>query len=751
MNLPQASLRRQRLLVRGTVQGVGFRPFVYRVATEEALAGGVRNVGWGVVIELQGPAERLTRFRERLVSELRPPGRIDRLEVEERPPRPGVDAVVIEASEASSGARASLAPDGATCPDCLAELADSEDRRFRYPFVNCTACGPRYTITAELPYDRANTTMRGFPLCDDCRREYEDPLDRRYHAEPVACPRCGPRVWLARVADGGTDPPPFAGDPAAALDAARALLRAGSVVALKGLGGFHLAADARSEAAVARLRRDKRRQRKPLALMVRGLDVAHRILRLDAADEALLRSPEAPVVVAPARPEHGVAASVAPGIDDLGVMLPYTPLHHLLFGADLDALVMTSGNDPAEPITTDDALALETLPADAWLLHDRPIEVACDDSVVRTGPRGPVLLRRARGYVPRGLPASCLPDRQVLALGAQLKVTLATVAGGELVVGRHLGDLDNPAAEAAFVAEVGRMLAFGGVEPDVVAVYLHPDLYTTLHAEQHPAQWPLVRVQHHHAHLAAVALEHGIGCDERVVGVVLDGVGYGPDGTVWGGEVLVGGYRQYERVGHLRPVPLPGGDRAAREPGRMATSLLWDAGLGGPERIGWDERVASICGVSSVSPRTSSAGRLFDGVAALLGLAPDEQDYEGEAALRLEAAADPACRDGYPLPATDGVLDVRALVAALLDDDAPVPRRAARFHNGLADGLAAVARATGLETVVLAGGCLANRRLTARLVERLGGLRVLLPRALPAGDGGLAAGQAAVAACSEEA
>ena len=749
MTTPDEPTRRQRLLVRGTVQGVGFRPFCYRLAHEEGLLGGVRNSGWGVVIEVQGPEARLARFRARLATELPPPGRVERVAAEEVAPRPDADGFVIERSEPSSGARASLAPDGATCHDCLAELADPGDRRFRYPFVNCTRCGPRYTITTDLPYDRANTTMRGFPLCADCRREYEDPLDRRYHAEPVACPRCGPQAWLVRDPAAGVAPPVTGAEPAAAIDEAQALLRGGCVVAVKGLGGFHLACDARAQEAVARLRRDKRRARKPLALMVRDLETARRCVRLGPEDDALLRSSEAPIVVAPARPDSGLAPGLAPGLADLGVMLPYTPLHHLLLADGCDALVLTSGNDPAEPITTDDAAALAELPADGWLLHSRPIEVACDDSVVRTGQRGPVLLRRARGYVPRGLDASHLPDRRVLALGAELKVTLATLAGGELVVGRHLGDLDNPAAEAAFVREVGRMLAFSGVEPEVVAADLHPDLFSTVYAEERLAGLPCVRVQHHHAHLAAVAFEHGVRPGESVAGVLLDGVGYGPDGTVWGGEVLVGGYGGVTRAARLRPVPLPGGDRAAKEPGRMATSLLWDAGLpGGP---GWDEAVAALCPSEAVAPRTSSAGRLFDGVAALLGVAPDRQDYEGEAAMRLEAVADPACLDAYPLPLRDGELDTRALVVALLDDRAPVAVRAARFHNGLADGLAAAALGAGLDRVVLGGGCLANRLLAARLAETIeaGGGLPLLPRALPPGDGGLSAGQAAVAACRE--
>jgi len=732
---------------------VGFRPFTYRLATEEGLSGSVCNVGWGVHLEVQGPAEALERLRTRLVEELPLPGRVERLDVEELAAVAGERGFVIERSAASEGLSVSLAPDGAVCADCLAELADPRDRRHRYPFVNCTCCGPRYTITSALPYDRPQTTMARFPMCAACRAEYEDPLDRRYHAEPIACPVCGPRVWLTRHHEAEAGPRRTPGEGRSAVEEARGLLQAGQTVAVKGLGGFHLAVNARDEAAVQRLRRGKLRAKKPLAVMARDLEVARRVVVLAPEDEALLLSGVAPILLAPARPGHGLAPGLAPGLTDLGLMLPYTPLHHLLFGEGLDLLVMTSGNPPSEPITTDNAEALAELPVDAWLLHDRDIEVACDDSVVRTGPRAPALVRRARGYVPKALDARCLPDRRVLALGAELKVTVSTLCGGELVVGRHLGDLDNPRTEEAFEAEVARMLRFGRVEPEVVAVDLHPDLASTQYGERAFPGVPLVRVQHHHAHLAAVAVEHGLAPEEEVAGILLDGVGWGEDGTVWGGEVLLGGYATCERVGGLRPVPLPGGDRAAREPGRMATSLLEDAGLGGPGRPGWDERVAAICPVRAVSPLTSAAGRLFDGVAALLGVAPREIDYEGEAAMRLEAVADPAHGDAYPLPELDGRLDVRALVAAVLDDPAPVPVRAARFHNGLADALAGQALAPGRPAVVLGGGCLVNRLLAARLTARLeaGGARVLLPERLPAGDGGLSAGQAAVAACGSAA
>ncbi|MBN2800267.1 MAG: carbamoyltransferase HypF [Deltaproteobacteria bacterium] len=740
-----------RLQVYGTVQGVGFRPTVYRLAREEGLSGWVLNDGRGVEIALQGPEASVGRFQARLPVEVEPPGRVERVEVAEAAVQPELRDFHIAESGGSSERSMSLAADGRVCRRCLEELADPSDRRFRYPFVNCTRCGPRYTIVQGLPYDRPLTTMAGFALCPDCAREYGDPLDRRHHAQPIACPVCGPWAWLARPGD-GPEAPARPDDPAVGIDGARAALLAGEVVAIRGLGGFHLAVNARDPAAVALLRSRKGRGRKPLALMVRGLEQARALVSLETASEALLLSPAAPIVIAPAR-DLELAERLAPGVGALGVMLPTTPLHQLLFEDGLDALVMTSGNRSQEPILTDAARALAELPADAFLLHNRPIAVGVDDSVARQGPRGPVLLRRARGYVPQALDARALPPVRVLALGAHLKVTLATLCRGELVLSRHLGDLDNPLAEEAWLAELQRMLAFGRVEPEVVACDQHPDLFSTEHALTALSHLPLVRVQHHHAHMAAVMVEHGLGPEDRAVGVILDGLGYAPDGTVWGGEVLVGGYRRVERAAHLRLVPQPGGDQAAREPRRMASALLELAGR--REHPLWDPTLAQVGAVRAVSPLTSSAGRLFDGVAALLGLAPTRQAYDAEAPALLEAAADPHERGAYPLPLDGGVLDSAALVGALLDDPAPAPVRAARFHRGLAEGLAAAAATAagqaGVEAVVLGGGSLANQLLFGALCEALErrGLRPLWPTRLPAGDGGLSAGQAAVAACAQ--
>jgi hydrogenase maturation protein HypF len=745
---------RRRLLVQGTVQGVGFRPLVYRLATRNALTGSVRNDGEGVTIELQGGAAALAAFEQQLRAEAQAPAEIVRLASTTLEPVAGESGFRIIDSDAGATKRMALAADAALCADCRREMHDASNRRYHHPFISCTRCGPRYTITRALPYDRPQTTMARFPMCAACQQEYDDPADRRYHAQPISCPECGPRAWLVKRQ--GAVLEPSAREPDAAIAGARALISAGLVVAVKGLGGFHLAVDARSDAAVARLRQVKHRPRKPLAVMVRDLESARRLVALSAAAERQLLSPAAPIVLLPALRGHGLAAAIAPDLDDLGIFLPYAPLHELLLQGDLDAVVLTSANEPGEPMLTDNDEAMAELPADAFLLHDRDIHVGCDDSVVRGLPEGSatagIIVRRARGYVPAALEARLLPPRRLLALGAELKVTVATLQHGELMVGRHLGDLDNPRAEAAFREEIDRLLDFGGLTPEAVAVDAHPDLYGTHYAAERFASLPAIAVQHHHAHLAAVMIEHGVAIDEPVAGIILDGLGYGLDGAIWGGEVLVGTYAASRRLAHLRYVPQPGGDRAAREPRRMATSLLWDAGLGRPELACFDAEVAAICGVRAVSPLTSSAGRLFDGVAAILGLTPPVQDYEGEAAVRLEAASARGCQDAYPLPMSGDELDTRALVAALLDDRRDVPTRAACFHNGLADGLARAALLAGAQQVALGGGCLVNRLLLRRLTMRLeeAGVRVLVPVRLPAGDGALSAGQAAVAACRLE-
>ena len=749
LELADARLARALLVVEGVIQGVGFRPLVYRLAVEEGLSGHVRNDGRGVTIEIQGTRAAVQSLQRRLPCELPPSSTITQLRVQQIDTRRWERGFRILASEPTDTRRFSLVPDRGVCADCLSEMRDPEDRRFRYAFINCTACGPRFTITRALPYDRATTTMATFPMCDSCRAEYDNPMGRRFHAEPIACPRCGPRVWL----EFGSDQPKHNDrhDPAAAVKSARKRLLAGEIVAIKGIGGFHLAVDARKNAAVRRLRGQKIRERKPLAVMARDGETAAGLVDLDEQGLVELQSPAKPIVLAPARPDHGLSPEIAPGLGDLGVMLPYTPLHHLLLDEALDVLVMTSGNPASEPIATGNRQARE-LPADAWLMHDRDIEVANDDSVIRTTEVGPVFVRRSRGYVPGALDVSFLPEGVVLAVGAELKVTVSLAFGGELVVGRHLGNLDNPRAEHAFHQDVRRMIEFAALQPACVALDAHPDLTSTRYVEQEFASLPLVRVQHHHAHLCAVLAEHGFGPEVRATGLILDGLGWGTDGTIWGGEVLEGGYSHAIRRAHLRAIPQPGGDRAALEPDRMATSLLIDAGLGEEGQRGYDPAIAQVCGMRDFSPLTSSAGRLFDGAAALIGVAPRRQSYEGEAAMRLEAVADAGHRDAYPLPLQGDELDTRVLIEALVRDPSPAAIRAARFHNALAEGFAAAALAGNAEVVVLGGGCIVNRLLLTRLVTvlRTGGLDVRWPERLPSGDGGLSAGQAAIALCREQ-
>lgn len=748
---PATTLRRWRVRVDGRVQGVGFRPWIHRLAVAEGLTGCVGNDGRGAWVEVQGPLASLRRWHQSLPDRSPPSVRIEGLEVEAVSVRASERGFRIAASRGGTVRSSALAPDGWVCEACLDEVGDPKQRRYHYPFTNCTACGPRYTITKSLPYDRSTTTMAGFAMCAGCLAEYQDIADRRYHAQPIACADCGPRVWLEFAGRPApvqpTEPDP---DPAAALFQAADLLRVGAVVAIKGVGGFHLACDATRDRPVAALRARKRRSAKPLAVMVRDLSVAHAVAELSAADCELLTSPAAPIVLAPRRPGVHLSELIAPGVADVGLMLPYSPLHYLLMERSPEAIVMTSGNHPAEPICTDNDDARDRLPADAWLMHDRPIHVACDDSVIRSDRLGPIFVRRARGHVPGCLNASFLPDAEVIALGAELKATVATLQGGCLTVGRHLGDLDNPRAEAAFAAEVERMVAFAQFTPQTLACDLHPALFTTMWAEDHRRGRQLARIQHHHAHMAAVMVEHGVSPDRDVTALVLDGVGHGLDGTVWGGEVLTGGYAHFQRFAHLRPVPLPGGDSAAREPLRMATALLWDGGFAWADLLGDEvDPIAAICENRQLSPLTSSAGRLIDGVAALLGLSREQQQYEAQAAMALETAADPACRDAYPLHRVGPQLDTRPMVAALLTDGASLGRRAARFHNGLADGLVKAAVSAGNDTVVLAGGCMVNRLLAQRLVEGLtgAGMRVLRARQLPPGDGAISAGQAAVAAC----
>jgi hydrogenase maturation protein HypF len=759
-------VNRVRARVDGTVQGVGFRPYVFRLAEALGLDGFVSNDERGVVLEVEGDAAAVERFLERLPREAPPLATVEAV-AHERIAVGGEPGFRIVDSARGGAPAALVSPDTATCDACLAELWDPADRRHRYPFVNCTDCGPRFTIVRGVPYDRPLTTMAAFTMCAACQAEYDDPRDRRFHAQPNACPDCGPSVSLldregARVAGDGGDADP--------VRAAAAALRAGRIVAVKGIGGYHLACRADDEPAVAALRGRKHREDRPFALMAADVAAARALVDLSPAAEALLTGRERPIVVAPARAGAAVAPGVAPRSAELGVMLPYAPLHHLLLADCGGPLVLTSGNVSDEPIAYRDADAVRRLRgiADLFLVHDRPIHVRADDSVLRAaGGRPPVRLRRSRGAVPASLALPVPAARDVLACGAELKSTFCVARGGRAWVGHHIGDLREAETLLAFREGIAHFERLFAVAPAVVAHDLHPDYLSTGYALARDGV-EHVGVQHHHAHLAACLAEHGE--TGPAVGAILDGSGFGLDGTVWGGEILVGGLDGFTRAGHLHPVRLPGGDQAVRQPWRMACAWLVAAGEGEPDAppaippalagavdaARW-RAIARLARGGAAAPVTTSAGRLFDAVAALCGLRATVT-YEGQAAAELEAACDPHERGAYPLPVGAGaVLDARETVRAVARDVAAGVGAgvvAARFHRALADATARacveVAARAGTELAVLSGGVFQNVRLLELTAGRLeaAGLRVLVPERLPPNDGGISFGQAAVAAAT---
>ena len=730
---------RVRARVEGTVQGVGFRPYVYRLASGLGCSGHVLNDARGVVVEVEADAAQVERFLVRLPAEAPPLARIERVTVEPAPVT-GATGFAIVASPVAGEPSAAVSADTATCAECLEELFDPADRRYRYPFVNCTNCGPRFTIVRGVPYDRPLTTMAGFAMCAACAAEYEDPGNRRFHAQPNACRACGPRARLV-----GSD----ADD---AVAAAAEALQDGAILAIKGLGGYHLACRADDEPAVAALRARKHREDKPFALMAPTVTAARALVELGATDEALLVARERPIVLARRRAEARVAGAVAPRAPELGVMLPYSPLHHLLLADVGVPLVLTSGNVSDEPIAYRDDEAQQRLAdiADGFLVHDRPIQTRTDDSVVRTVGGRPLMLRRSRGYVPGSIRLPVAARRHVLACGAELKSTFCLAKGERAWVGHHIGDLQNFETLRSFTEGIAHFESLFAVTPEVVAHDLHPEYLSTKVALEREGV-ELVGVQHHHAHLAACLAEHGE--TGPAAGAVYDGTGYGSDGTVWGGELLTGDLRGFERVGTLHAVRMPGGEAAIRQPWRMACAWLQATGAATPAALAdavdaeRRDQVTEMARTGLASPMTSSVGRLFDAVASLCGVR-HEVNYEGQAAIELEAVCDPAEDGAYPM---GGELDARPTIAAIVDDlrrGAPVPDVAARFHNGLADATADALARRGLEPVVLSGGVFANRRLLSRtraLLERAG-LRVLVPERLPPGDGGVSYGQAAVAA-----
>jgi len=688
-----------RIHITGIVQGVGFRPFVYGLARRLTLTGWVRNTSAGVDIEVDGPAEALNSFRQALLNEAPPLARIDQLEMQERQPDSFTSFEIIH-SEPISGAFQPISPDVSICPDCLRELFDPRDRRYRYPFINCTNCGPRFTIIADIPYDRPNTTMADFPLCPDCAAEYSDPLDRRFHAQPVACPTCGPHIWLEGNPEKGFQVPNFEKD--AAMIETRRLLCEGKIVAIKGLGGFHLACDATNAQAVAELRRRKLRVDKPFALMMPDIQTVKSHCFLSPEEQALLEARERPIVILRRKPGSNIAQEVAPNQDTIGVMLPYTPLHYLLFASDkaesgapyepgsmhLEPLVfvMTSGNLSEEPIASDNEAArlrLSTL-ADAFLMHNRPIRTRCDDSVVRVFPsntsdrdRGnrdrfdtPRLamtsnqkrtksslfqVRRSRGYAPYPVHLS-RESIPLLAAGAELKNTFCLARDRYAFLSHHIGDLENYETLQSFEDGIAHFERVFRVQPEAVAYDLHPNYLATRYALERSEREsiPAIGVQHHHAHIATCMAENGLGEDRPVIGVSFDGTGYGDDGAIWGGEFLLANYKEYQRAAHLAYTPLPGGDAAVRRPARIALAYLWQSGLdwipGLPPLNSLTEEERTVLQAQLErhinAPLTSSMGRLFDAAASLAGVR-QAINYEAQAAIEFEALADPGEEKAY--------------------------------------------------------------------------------------------------------
>ncbi|WP_235998658.1 carbamoyltransferase HypF [Qaidamihabitans albus] len=743
--------RRVRMEVRvdGVVQGVGFRPFVHALARELALTGHVGNDSAGVFIEAEGPPEATARFLDALKTDAPPLAVVDRLDVREVPAT-GADGFEIVPSPPGGTARTLVSADSATCADCLRELADPADRRYRYPFVNCTNCGPRFTIVRGVPYDRPRTTMSGFPMCAECAREYADPADRRFHAQPVCCPACGPGLRLGDARGDG------------ALREAVRLLGAGGVVAIKGLGGYHLAVDATSDSAAETLRGRKHREDKPFAVMVPDLAAARELCEVDDVAERLLSGRRRPIVLLPRRPAARVGRAVAPGNRSLGLLLPYTPLHHLLLADFARPVVLTSANVSDEPIVYRDDDARDRLSgiADAFLGHDRPIHVRTDDSVARPFRGGAQLQRRSRGYAPEPVVVGEDFPRHVLACGAELKNTFCLAKGRHAFLSHHIGDLENYETLRSFTEGIEHFCRLFDVVPEILAHDLHPEYLSTKYAldRSESGGVELVGVQHHHAHIASCLADNGE--SGPVLGVAFDGTGYGTDHTIWGGEFLLADLTGFRRLGHLAPVPMPGGATAIRQPWRMAAAYLGagngDLDIAHRHEPGW-AAVLSMARSGVNAPATSSAGRLFDAVAALLGVR-DTINYEGQAAIELEQLADPAGRGAYRAavegtePATVSGHDLFRSAAEDLRAGVAPATIAARFHNGVAETIGRVCarlrETTGVGTVALSGGVFQNLLLLERTVRSLEGkgFRVLTHARVPANDGGVSLGQAVVAA-----
>jgi hydrogenase maturation protein HypF len=750
-------IKRMRYHFSGIVQGVGFRPFIYRIATRHSLAGFVQNRSDGVIVEVEGPEESIASFIAGVNEELPPLADVSDISRKEIAVR---NDKVFRISESETGGlgKVHITPDIATCGECFKELFDPEDRRFRYPFINCTNCGPRLTIIKDIPYDRINTSMSCFPMCPLCRSEYENPADRRFHAEPNACPACGPSLELLDKA----------GNALSEKDPMRktiALLLEGYVVAIKGLGGFHLAVDAANDEAVKRLRSRKFREEKPLAIMVKDIDVAARISRIGKEEDALLKSPQRPIVLAGKRESDMVSPAVAPGVSDLGIMLPYTPLHHMLLEKHFQALIMTSANQVDEPICIANREAIKRLKgiADYFLVHNRDILVRCDDSIATVSAGKKRMLRRSRGFAPKPVTLKkSYPE--ILALGPQMKTTLCILKGNFAFLSPHIGDMETPEARDFYRESLTLMQKIAECKPDIIACDLHPAYYTTKLAEDLPSS-RIIRVQHHHAHIVSAMAENGI--EGEVIGLAMDGTGYGLDGTVWGGEFLVADEANFIRIGHIMNYLLPGGEKAIREPWRIAVSLFKEAyGNNWPDvaerlNIGpkknYYEAMERVMTHRFNSPVTSSLGRLFDGIAAILGIRQNVT-FEGQAAMELEAAAKSKAGIILPfdIPETDNVfcLDFTPMIRKIVDEIMAGRSRAEvaySFHLTLSVAFCGVAEAirrrTGLNRVVLSGGCFQNRILTEKTIAGLekAGFDIFFHDVLPTNDGCISLGQAVCA------
>lgn len=749
-----------RIKVRGIVQGVGFRPFIYALAIQYQLTGWVRNTSAGVEIEVNGTPENLDKFVDSIKNNPPPLARIDTLEEQPFPANHYQSFEIIE-SQPQPGDFIPISPDVAICADCRRELFTPTDRRFRYPFINCTNCGPRFTIIQDVPYDRPKTTMTSFAMCEDCSHEYHNPLDRRFHAQPVACPNCGPQIWFE--ADGHR-----LAEKDEALKTARRWLCEGNVIAIKGLGGFHLACDATNPAAVALLRSRKKRSDKPFALMAPDMESIERYCFVNTAERAMLSSVQTPIVLLKHKPGPELAPLVAVNQNTYGFMLPYTPLHLLLMEKQPgfpEVLVMTSANLSEEPIAYLDEDARTRLAplADGFLMHDRAIHMRTDDSVFRAASEQPYPIRRARGYAPDPVRLP-LNVRPIFAAGGELKNVFCLTRDSYAFLSHHIGDMENYETLQSYESGVEHFQRLFRIQPEIIASDLHPDYLATRYAISRAESdaLPLVQVQHHHAHLAACLADNGWASSEPVIGVCLDGTGYGTDGAIWGSEFLIGGYAGYIRFAHLKYVPLPGGDSAVRKCSRMALSHLWAA------NIDWTPDLAPVAELSAEeravlrnqlekglnAPLTASMGRLFDAVSALIGLR-QTASYEGQAAIELENCCDPDETGAYGFDFSAGEIDpTRMWLQVIIDLQAKagLPIISARFHNGISRLIAEVVRAaassTGIKTVCLSGGVWQNVTLLEKTIPLLenGGYTVMTHRQVPANDGGIALGQALIAA-----